>query len=208
MNEDFMISTDNEQVSYDILAFGDSLTEGYCRGGSQWRPYTAQLQKRLAGLNSEIQIQTAGISGETVDEMLLRLPRLLKEKEAKSQRFTHVIILGGTNNLGSSTPNEILDGILALHSLAEEHGSRHIVVTIPEASFTEAEYNSKRQSINNGLREYAAQHSLPLVDLEKEIPHLSIDKKAAEMWDDELHFSPAGYDQFGSLIFDKIKTTG
>ena len=47
------------------------------------------------------QIQQAGVSGETVEQMLKRLPKLLKEKEAKSQHFTHIIILGGTNDLAS-----------------------------------------------------------------------------------------------------------
>jgi len=32
----------------DILAFGDSLTEGFCRGGSQWHPYSLHLQKCLS----------------------------------------------------------------------------------------------------------------------------------------------------------------
>ena len=36
-----------------------------------------------------------------VEQMLKRLPKLLKEKEAKSQHFTHIIILGGTNDLGT-----------------------------------------------------------------------------------------------------------
>ncbi len=67
------------------------------------------------------------------------------------------------------------------------------------------EYNQTRRTINSGLRNYAQQNDLLLVDLEKEIPHLSLTDDQKSMWDDDLHFSPAGYDRFGALIFDALQ---
>lgn len=46
------------------------------------------------------------------------------------------------------------------------------------------------------------------MDLEKEIPHLNIPKQERDvMWDDSLHLTPAGYDKFGSLLFDLLKAS-
>jgi len=47
-----------------------------------------------------------------------------------------------------------------------------------------------------------------LLDLEKAIPHLNVpEEEVDEMWDDNLHFSPTGYDKFGALLFETLKPT-
>ena len=43
----------------DILAFGDSLTEGFCHGGSRWHPYSLHLQKCLSDQGT---VQVRGLS--------------------------------------------------------------------------------------------------------------------------------------------------
>ena len=46
-----------------------------------------------------------------------------------------------------------------------------------------------------------------LLDLEKSIPHLGLSKEEkAKMWCDSLHFSAAGYDRFGELVFEALKS--
>jgi len=67
------------------------------------------------------------------------------------------------------------------------------------------DHNETRRTINKKLRDYAERNGLLLVDLEKEIPHLPLtDATQQSMWDDDLHFSPAGYDRFGALLSNKI----
>ena len=44
-----------------------------------------------------------------------------------------------------------------------------------------------------------------LVDLECAIPYTS-PKDEGSLWDDNLHFNPAGYDQFGRLVFESISS--
>ena len=138
----------------DILAFGDSLTKGYCAGKDH--PYTIKLLDLLEAhfpnytinvttiplfsfpfpfplslfsflfpflsllfpfslsflfpfslfqqvVFPSMQIKQAGQNGESVETMHRRLQRLLQGKKATGRAFTHVIILGGTNDLGNPT---------------------------------------------------------------------------------------------------------
>ena len=84
-----------------ILCFGDSLTEGYTfQASGQFHPYSTKLQQLLeAHCHDSVEVRMAGVSGEiVVPSMTQRLDRLLKEA---SQPYDWVIILGGTNDLGT-----------------------------------------------------------------------------------------------------------
>ena len=103
----------------DLLAFGDSLTEGFI-GWGDFHPYSIRLQQLLLEHFSDpskvmvrslapssvcpqlfFKVSQFGISGETVPEMVYRLPGILKEKESIRAKYSHVVILGGTNDLGN-----------------------------------------------------------------------------------------------------------
>jgi len=61
-----------------ILAFGDSLTEGYYRNGMGLHPYTIKLEELAKQNGKNCEIVNEGISGNTVQQMLQRLPAILK----------------------------------------------------------------------------------------------------------------------------------
>ena len=42
---------------FDILAFGDSLTEGFCHGGSHWHPYSLHLQESLSRQGGDVKVK-------------------------------------------------------------------------------------------------------------------------------------------------------
>jgi len=66
---------DQTEVTFTILALGDSLTEGL--GVTEKDNYPSQLQKRLP---KHIEVINAGLSGETSTGLLNRLDWVLKQK--------------------------------------------------------------------------------------------------------------------------------
>jgi lysophospholipase L1-like esterase len=95
-----------------ILAFGDSLTEGYERTnrGVKFHPYTIHLNAKLMHHYFKSNAVESGLSGERTTSMIPRLKEALKDNlwsngQMQSQvRLT--IILGGTNDLGKSMRHE------------------------------------------------------------------------------------------------------
>ena len=116
-----------------ILCFGDSLTEGYTfQESGEFHPYSTELHKLLAEhCQGTVVVHTAGVSGETVvPSMSGRLDKLLKQE---GQPYDWVIILGGTNDLGTGrTAEGLLPHLLALHDRAKEAGSRTLALAIPQ----------------------------------------------------------------------------
>ena len=102
-----------------ILAFGNSLTEGWCEFGTRFHPYALKLQNLMESecKTESIDIVNKGVSGETTDEMNARLPEVLDE----GGPFDIVIILGGTNDLGMRLDEDgepLFSRLRSLHELA------------------------------------------------------------------------------------------
>jgi lysophospholipase L1-like esterase len=55
--------------------------------------------------------------------------------------------------------------------------------------------------VNNFIK--SSEQSLFCVDVESKIPYLR--KGENLLWDDSLHFSAAGYDRLGEVIFEAIE---
>lgn len=200
-----------------ILCFGDSLTEGYYHGGVKFHPYTLQLanlfkQMTESGEIEEVQLVNKGRSGELVHpEMAKRLPQILKDDGP----YDLVIILGGTNDLASlkeAKQFDLFEKIKSLHKMAHEIGMKTCAVTIPQTAFDvlpiSYEYVEYRESVNNQIRDFASNNSamVCLCDVSLKIPMYGVrNNELASHWDDELHFTPKGYDRMGELIFEVIK---
>lgn len=126
-----------------------------------------------------------------------------------NQRPAYVIILGGTNDLGSKSPSaEILSHLIALHRVAlttvvgPEAVSNTVAVTIPPINWPSVNETSRKE-VNAGLRLFAARclHSI-VVDLGNSWTA----KEDLVYWSsDFVHFSEKGYDAIGSKVFDALK---
>lgn len=84
-----------------ILAFGDSLTEGYGLAPSQ--SFASQIERLLRQRYADAQVVNAGISGDTTASALARLPRLLSSLR---QIPDLVIVELGANDLLRGIPLE------------------------------------------------------------------------------------------------------
>lgn len=199
--------------AFRILAFGDSLTEGWCDFGTKFRPYTRKLQSLIQSLSNSkpVDVVNRGVSGETTDQMNSRLGLVLD----KDGPFDLVIILGGTNDLGFSLNKDgepLFRRLRSLHELALRHSPFSVAVTIPETGYEAldqfAPLREKRLQVNNLLKNYVQDHAskMLLCDLSTKLPRKSLsDEDRRKFWADDLHFTPAGYDRMGEIIFENIK---
>lgn len=106
-----------------VLAYGDSLTAGFYNGGRLFHPYAQRLSELLGGCT----VDWLGLSGWTTAEMRATLSGeeaaaaqaashtplhvmdgfgrswlTLAEALEKKPPYTHVVILGGTNDLSTA----------------------------------------------------------------------------------------------------------
>lgn len=75
---------------WDVLAFGDSLVQGY--GLSEGKPFPAQLENALREAGHDVRVTNAGSSGDTSEAGLNRLDWVLRE------RTDAVIVVLGAND--------------------------------------------------------------------------------------------------------------
>ena len=196
-----------------VLCFGDSLTEGYTfQESGEFHPYsiTLRLLLREHGHGS-VEVDTTGVSGERVfTTMNHRLDKILNDV---AQPYDWVIILGGTNDIGSGLPSEdLIPSILALHERAKRGGSRTLALALPqylhELKPGNEDYRREKAKVNEALKTYAAESggSTLWVDLWNGLPFGSLpDEERALYWVDALHMTPRGYDKMAGLIFDCLK---
>jgi lysophospholipase L1-like esterase len=143
-----------------ILAFGDSLTEGYVtKETARYHPYTTTL-KRLLSKNKKYKttIDNQGVSGEKTGSMIKRIKTIGKT-------FDMVILLAGTNDLNDSkmSVSAIVKNVIELHRLCRTRlgASKTLCLSLPEVTNgkTTGEngklyYNSKREQVNRKLQDH------------------------------------------------------
>ena len=184
-------------MAVNILAFGDSLTEGLCNKYSwEMKPYTNRLQTLLG---EEFEVHNAGVSGEETSSMLTRLPKLLKNNQYK-----FVFILGGTNDMSTLKAETISQNLIKLHRYALTAGCISFALSIPEMKFGSSLFkNEKRITINRALEDFAEQNEncffVPWADA---IPNNYARGDSHPMWSDNIHLSQEGYEKMGTVIFD------
>ncbi|CAH3168328.1 unnamed protein product [Pocillopora meandrina] len=152
-----------------------------------------------------------GVSGETIDEMNARLPEVLDE----GGPFDIVIILGGTNDLGMRLDEDgepLFSRLRSLHELALRHSPLSVAVTVPETGYETMDgytvVRAKRLQVNALLKNFVQQCGSKMLvsDLATKLPRESLsDEDRRTLWADHLHFSPAGYDRMGEIIFEDIR---
>eukprot|EP00794_Sanderia_malayensis_P007993 gene7993-8852_t len=201
-----------EERKLKILCFGDSLTEGWYMNGRRFHPYSTKLQQIFLqkNKNMKVEIISKGISGECVyPEMINRLPKVLGNSD-----FGLVIILGGTNDLACLSKAKSIDlfqQIKNLHEVAHACGAKTCAMTIPQTSFDMLPLYERtmnyREEINNKIREFAIHNkdTVALCDISIKLPMFGINNSDLQKyWDDDLHFTPLGYDKMAELIYESI----
>lgn len=205
-----------QQQPLRIFAFGDSLTAGCYRYGQAYHPYAINLTRLLESANIPTKIDQQGKNGEFAVQVM---PNRLRDHLAKSPSYDWIILLGGTNDIIHRTPAEKIfrEGLQPMYEMCLNHGdgrAKLVILTTPELEFNKlgTANDKERQALNTMIRDYVArnnqQNRLFLVDLDKCIPYHSMTniEERKTIWDEGIHFNPAGYDRMATYIFDVIKT--
>ncbi|KAL8762878.1 MAG: hypothetical protein Q9184_001174 [Pyrenodesmia sp. 2 TL-2023] len=190
-----------------ILCFGDSLTAGYSGYGYFHYPYAAQLRKRLKEdlPDTEATVDVAGLSGDRV--IAGQYVRRIKGscEKAEDAPYDWIIVLGGTNDLGSEErPDNIYEGLSRGMTLLEPQGANVLALSVLEGEHTSGDIFQRRKELNN-LIAYHEEDRLYYIDICAAVPWFSMSPKMREtIWDDGLHLTMDGYKKMGDAIATKL----
>lgn len=143
-----------------------------------------------------------GISGQTTSQMLLRM---MSDVVALRPHAVH--IMGGTNdiagNTGPMTPQMSEDNIRAMTDIAQRHGIKVMIASIPPAaSFPWAPKIETRRSIaalNRRLKRVARDTGATWVDYHRALDDGTCAMKPG-LADDGVHPNEAGYSAMAAVI--------
>jgi lysophospholipase L1-like esterase len=199
------ISVASPTAAATLVAFGDSITDGYGSGDDANRRYPDFLARRLAGMagGPKLSVVNAGIGGNRVltDAGIMYGP-------SATHRFAHdalgqpgvkdVIVLEGVNDIrnGPPAPRELIDAYATLIGQAHAAGVRIYGGTILpfEGSFGwSPEKERVRASVNDWIRTSGAFDGI--VDFDAAIRDADDPVRMNHAYDsgDHLHPSAAGY---------------
>ena len=116
---------------YVVAAIGDSLTDPRSGGG--------KYLKSLAERCPESRFDAYGVGGQRTDHMRWRLTEDLFGRSTpwhKRPQYTHVIILGGVNDLAAATPRDarierIKGNLSQMYRTARSRGVSVVALTLP-----------------------------------------------------------------------------
>lgn len=196
-----------------IICFGDSLTVGYqspthANPMGEATPYGHFLSE---GLEGRVEVRVSGICGELTDEMVNRFSR-----DVLPHRPSHVVILGGTNDLGwNARPVDIMGNLVNMYESARAARIVPVPVTVPsirvdsESGGPDAEtwlnrHLSGRKELNSMIEKYAGDHELTTIDLFSATVDPATRLLAPEYSNDGLHLTTAGYRLLARLLYDQV----
>ena len=196
-----------------ILCFGDSLTAGFQSPTVDHpqgieTPYGRFLQELIG---PSVRVSVSGICGELTGEMAMRFrPAVLAHQP------THVVILGGTNDLGwNAVPADIMRNLLKMYELAAAAGITPIPVTVPSIRLGDdlrseegrqwfAEHLDRRHQLNGLILRYAESKRLAAFDLFAATMEPETYQLAARYSNDGLHLTTAGYRLIAERLYREI----
>lgn len=167
-----------------ILAFGDSLTLGV--GTTKSNSYPAVLAN-LTGLK----VINAGVSGETTDKGLVRLPLEL----ARTLPDLIILIEGGNDILRNKNESVIKQNLKQMIALAKNRGIQVVLIGVPRKSVF---YDAAP------LYEELAEDFELVYDgtLIADLLH------NPSMKSDQIHFNDKGYHNMAQSIYTLLKNNG
>ncbi len=196
-----------------VICFGDSLTAGFqvpteVNPTGRETPYGRFLAEWIG---ASVEIVISGICGELTREMVLRFRRDVLE-----QQPTHVVLLGGTNDLGwNAQPADIMNNLVKMYELSRSSQIVPIPVTVPslrmdvvgggsDAETWLGQHLSRRAELNRMIREYALSEGLTWIDLFGATVDSTTGQLAEPFSNDGLHLTTAGYRLLAQLLYDQV----
>lgn len=188
-----------------VVCYGDSLTAGFTRGGTQFVPYGTALRQGLAASGVQCDVVINGLTGHTAKQMLRELDAPMAVDQCgkpgrglrcliSEEQPELVVIMAGTNDLGMHWDvAETFASICQLHAACHAQGVPTFAVSPP--------HYAKRPEcarLSQMLRAWSQQEPMvkAFMDIEELVP-----SSAMQLWDaDKLHFSVAGCQELGRKL--------
>lgn len=191
-----------------VIFFGDSITQAAVNPGG----YITRIRETLAKQNrtNEFELIGAGISGNKVYDLFLRL-----DNDVLARQPDVVVIYIGVNDVWhkrSSGTGTDADKFVAFYDAIirklQAANSRIILCTpavIGEKTDFSNEQDGDLNKYSGLIRDLAARHKLPLVDLRKaflsyNLTHNPTNKEAGILTTDRVHLNDAG----NQLVADEL----
>jgi lysophospholipase L1-like esterase len=204
-----------------IVAFGDSITDGYRSTANTNHRWPDFLSIRLAAVHRNIAVVNEGIGGNRIwhDAIPGRLvfgPNGLSRFDRDAITVTgasHVVVLLGINDIGQAGPTthaeeqvsaeEIIVGLRQFALRAHAHGIRIIGGTLTPyrgAAYFDAQGEEKREHVNAWIR--SAKEFDGVIDFDAAIRDPAIPTQIKPPYDsgDHLHPSDEGYKAMAGAI--------
>jgi lysophospholipase L1-like esterase len=156
----------------------------------------------------------SGVCGELTGEMARRF-----RSAVLAQRPTHVVILGGTNDLGwNEAPADIMRNLFTMYELAAAAAITPVPVTVPSIRVGDnlrseegrrwfAEHLERRYRLNEMIVRYAESKRLVAFDLFAATVEPETQQLAAQYSNDGLHLTTAGYRLFAERLYREVFAT-
>lgn len=173
-----------------VLAFGDSLTEGY--GVQPEASWPALLAEKTGW-----QVSNGGVSGDTTEKALRRLPGLLQ----RTDPALVLIALGGNDMLRKVPREQTVANLEQAIAQVRQHGARPVLLATPQPSIAGAVFQSL--SAPAFYREIAEAENVPLI--EDAIADVLSDPRLKV---DQLHPNTEGHALLAEKIYEELKIIG
>ena len=167
-----------------ILAFGDSLTEGY--GAAEDESYPAVLARLSAR-----RVINAGVSGEVSGEGLRRLPAMLEQHRPRLLILCH----GGNDMLRGRSLTQMEDNLRGMAQLARERAIPVVLLGVPNRGLFLASYEAYARIAED----------MNLVFIEDLIPEILGD---SDLKSDAIHPNASGYRMMAETIHAVLQKSG
>ena len=201
-----------------IVAFGDSITDGYLSTNDADRRWPDRLAERLAARGGSAAVVNAGIGGNQVladgvipifgVNALARFDRDVLDVPGA----THLVVLEGVNDIGSAganppTAEALIAGYRQLILRAHDHGLKVIGGTIlpyEGANYFRPVGEAVRQAVNAWIRTGGAFDGVIDFDAAMRDPAKPARMRAELQSGDWLHPNDAGYRVMGDAVDLKL----
>lgn len=167
-----------------ILAFGDSLTEGY--GAAEDESYPAVLARLSAR-----RVINAGVSGEVSGEGLSRLPAMLEQHRPRLLILCH----GGNDMLRGRSLARMEDNLRGMAQLARERAIPVVLLGVPNRGLFLASHEAYARIAED----------MNLVFIEDLIPEILGD---SDLKSDAIHPNASGYRMMAETIHATLQKSG
>ncbi|KAJ3125874.1 hypothetical protein HK098_008125 [Nowakowskiella sp. JEL0407] len=220
---------DSTENAFQILCFGDSLTEGWTEYGTIIHPYSISLQQTLLSAIPQFQTQqirlevyTDGQAGDKLykGKFLVRMHKCIEKHVnllGPDFKYDWAIVLGGINDLAWPTRSvrDVYEAFEEFIEILKPRAKNILVLSLMEVGENYQHMHAKRVDLNKLYAEYVTKSNSAQVsddstrmwfyDLGENFPLLSLKKKERDLlWSDSVHPTKKGYDVMGELIANAL----